>query len=266
MIARVRAVVARDIAIEISYQLRLIIRLLTLAASLVFIYYVSEFVGESDSLAEYGGSYFDYVVIGAAVTSYAGLGIGAFISRVSQEQANGTFEILLAGPTPLWVLLLSGFVVPFAVTTIELIALLGFGLGVVGSGLSLGSVLTVAPLLILTIISFCAFGIAGAALVVLAKRGDVLSGPIYQATVAFSGVLFPVALFPAFIRPIAYVFPSFYGLRGMRDGLLGGAGFFDIGDDLLIVAGFCVVLVPGSLWLFYRAVATAKRAGVLGVY
>lgn len=266
MISRVRAIVARDLAIEFSYQLRLVVRVLSLTATLVFIYYVSEFVGAPEGLADYGSTYFDYVIVGIALTSYAGLGIGDFVSRIGQEQAMGTFEILLAGPTSLWLLLLSGFIVPFAFTTIELGLIVGIGLGVVGSGFSLGSILISLPLIIVTTLSFCAFGIAAAALIVLAKRGDILTGPLYQATVAFSGVLFPVSLFPDFVEPVAYLFPSFYGLRGIRDALLGDAGFIDVADDLAIVTGFCLVLLPASLWLFDQAITKAKRSGILSNY
>lgn len=263
---RISAIVRRDFIIELSYQLRLVIRLFTLVASMAFMYYVSEFVGQPEALAGYRGGYFDYVIIGIGLTGYMSLGMGAFINRINQEQNTGTFEILLAGPTPLSVLLLAGFIVPFAITTVELAALLGFGLGVIGGGISLGAALIALPLAALTVLSFCAFGIAGAALVVLAKRGDVLTGPLYQATLVFSGVLFPVSLFPGFVRPVAYLFPSFYGLRGMRDALLLDAGFGDVVDDLVIVAAFCVVLLPASIWLFARSITVAKRLGVLGAY
>lgn len=263
---RMRAVAKRDLIIEASYQLRLIIRMVVLLASLIFIYYVSEFVGVPEALGDYRGTYFDYVIIGMATTSYMSLGIGAFVARINQEQGAGTLEVLLAGPTRLSVLLLSGFLVPFALTTLELLIIVGVGLGIVGSGVSLSGLLVAAPLMAFTMVSFMAFGIVGAALVVLAKRGDVLTAPMYQATVAFSGVLFPVSLFPDFIEPVAYLFPSFYGLRGMRDALLGDAGFGEVWGDLLAVAGFAVVLLPLSIWVFARAIRVAKDVGILGTY
>lgn len=263
---RLRAVVRRDLIIEFSYHLRLIVRFAMLLASLFFVFYVSDFVGVPAGLEGYQGTYFDFVVVGLALTMYLGLGVGGFVARVDQEQASGTFEVLLAGPTRVSTILLSGLVVPFMLTTVELVILLAFGLGVIGSGIGWGALAIAAPLLIVSVLSFSALGIMSAALVVLAKRGDVLSVPLYQATLAFSGVLFPVEVLPAGLRLVPYAFPSFYGLRGLRDALLGGAGFVDVADDLAIVSAFCVVLLPLSLWLFGRAIAAAKRAGVLGNY
>ncbi len=263
---RLRAVATRDLLIEFSYHLRLVVRFAMLLASLFFVFYVSDFVGVPEGLGSYRGTYFDYVIVGLALTMYMGLGVGGFVARVDQEQASGTFEVLLAGPTRISTILLSGLIVPFMLTTVELVILLTFGLGVIGSGIGWGAFAVAAPLLIACVVSFSALGIMSAALVVLAKRGDVLSVPLYQATLAFSGVLFPVDLLPGVVRFVPYAFPSFYGLRGLRDALLGGAGFVDVADDLAIVSAFSLVLLPLSLWLFARAVRTAKRIGVLGSY
>jgi ABC-2 type transport system permease protein len=143
---------------------------------------------------------------------------------------------------------------------------LTIGLGVLGAGVSLFGVLWAVPLLALTLTSFCAFGIAGASIVVLAKRGDPLAAPLMQLTTVLSGALFPVSVFPGPLQALAHAFPAFYGINGLRDALLGDGGWRALAPDLLVLTCFAVVLVPASMWLFSRAVAAAKRAGTLGNY
>jgi ABC-2 type transport system permease protein len=71
------------------------------------------------------------------------------------------------------------------------------GIGVLGVGLSLHGVIVSVPVVVLTVANFCAMGIASAAVVLLVKRGDPISGPLYQATLILSGAIFPVELIPA---------------------------------------------------------------------
>jgi ABC-2 type transport system permease protein len=102
--------------------------------------------------------------------------------------------------------------------------------------------------------------------VVLAKRGDPLTGPLTQLTAVLSGALFPVTVFPPAIQLLARAFPAFYGINGLRDAILGSGGWRDVVPDLHVLVGFAIVLVPLSLWCFNRAVAAARRAGTLGNY
>ncbi|MDH3754248.1 MAG: hypothetical protein OEU32_10290, partial [Acidimicrobiia bacterium] len=63
-----------------------------------------------------------------------------------------------------------------------------------------------------------------------------------------------------------HLVPAFYGIRGIREALLGDGGVRDVAGDTAIVAAFCLVLVPLATWVFTRSIATAKRAGTLGSY
>jgi ABC-2 type transport system permease protein len=137
---------------------------------------------------------------------------------------------------------------------------------VFGSGLTSTGVLLAFPLFLLTLASFCAFGIVGASIAVLAKRGDPLSGPLIQATAVLSGALFPVSVFPPALELLARCFPAYYGINGLREALLGGGGWDDIAPDLAVLAAFVVVLLPLSVWIFDSALAASRRAGILGNY
>ena len=104
------------------------------------------------------------------------------------------------------------------------------------------------------------------AVVLLVKRGDPISGPLYQATLILSGAIFPVELFPAWLEAIARLTPAYYGVRGMREALLTDNGFSGIADELLVLTVFAVVFLPMAVLAFSRSINAAKRYGVLGSY
>lgn len=260
------AVARRDLLIELSYQFRLAFYLVSAFVAAFLAFYVSKLVGEPDLLAQYDGSYFEYVVLGLALTSYATLGVAAFTAQITQELSAGTLEVLLGGPTRLVTLLAGGFLVPLALTTIEVALLIGVGVGLLGTGLSLPGLVVAVPIVVLTVANFCAMGIASAAVVLLVKRGDPISGPLYQLTLVLSGAIFPVELFPAWLELICRLTPAYYGVRGLREALLTGGGFAGIADEIAVLAAFALVGLPLAVRLFAAAVAQAKRLGVLGSY
>ena len=235
--ARLGAIARRDWRTVKRYQFRQLLRLLDFVYAAILAFYVGRlFDTVPDELTEYGGNYFDFAMVGLAVMSVAGLGIGTFNDTITREQTLGTLEVLLVTPTPVPVLLAGSLVLPLALTFIDIALYVGVGIGVFGVGLSWSGVLLSIPLFLLTLASFCAFGIVGASIAV-AKRGDPLSGPLIQATAVLSGALFPVSVFPPVLELLARCFPAYYGINGLREALLGGGSWSDIAPDVAVLAG-----------------------------
>lgn len=263
---RITAIARRDLQTERTYPIRYIIRFLQAGVSLVIAFYVSKLVLEPPELAGFRGGYFDFVIIGLTVMAIAGLGIGTFNQNITTEQSLGTFEILLSTPTRVPVLLAGSFVFPLLLTVLDMALLLGLGVGLLGDGLPISGLAFAIPLLLLTLATFCAFGIVGASLLVLVKRGDPLTGPLLQLTSILSGALFPVSVLPQPVETLARAFPAYYGITGVREALLGDGGWGDVWPDMAVLAGFAAVLLPLSVRLFSRALAAARRAGTLANY
>lgn len=260
---QVAAIARRDLLIEISYPFAQMNRLFMVAVQGFFMFYVASLVDNPEELARYDGGYFEFVVVGLAVTNFASLGLHTFSERVMSEQRSGTLEILLAGPVRFMTILVGSMVVPLAWALIEVVGLVGIGLGAVGSGLRVRGVLVALPVLALTLFVFCGFGVLVASIVILVKRGDPISGPLSQVTLLLSGALFPIEVFPGALRFVAYAFPPFYGIRGIREALLRDAGFRDVADELVILAASSLVLLLASMVVFRWAVREAKRIGLL---
>lgn len=263
--ARVMAVARRDVRVQLSYQFGLVARLGEVLLFVSTLFFIAKLVDDADELGQFRGDYFGFALVGVVVVSFATLGLGAFSRTISDEQQGGTLEVLLTVPAPLAVILGGAFVVPLALTALEIVV---YGVTAAGLGtrFPLGATLLAVPALVLTIASFCALGVLSAAFIVLTKRGDPFTLLATRATTLLAGSLFPIAVLPGWLQAVGKVVPAYYGLRAMRSTLLSGAGLADIAGDLLVLTGFAVVLLPLSLAAFSRALRVARISGTLGTY
>jgi ABC-2 type transport system permease protein len=69
-----------------------------------------------------------------------------------------------------------------------------------------------------------------------------------------SGAIYPIEGFPAWLRSISYVDPFTYAVHALKALLLKNTGFTGIYSDILVLAGFSVVLVSLSVAFFKRQI------------
>ena len=263
---RVEAIARRDLITFASYRADLILTFLSVWYFAISFFFIGEFVGQPDALAEIDASYFEFVLLGSVVTSFATLGVSAFSAELSSEMNTGTIEAVLSTSTPVWVLLTGGFVVPMAFVVTETAVFIGVGLGAFGSGIPIAGLIASIPLLILTTASFASMGILSAAVVMLVKRGDPLSGPVRQITMLLSGALYPIEVLPGWLQAVSKVIPAYYGVRGMRDLVLGEVAFSESFDEIAILTLFTVVSLPIAMYALQRAMRSARASGTLANY
>lgn len=264
--SRIRAVAVRDLRVARTYQLQLYVGT---AQSLVFVlsfYFIGRFVGQPEALQGLEAGYFEFALLGVVVTSVIGLGIGDFADNIQDEQDQGTLEMVLTTPTPLWNLLTGGALVSLLLMGVEVGFLVVVGFGVLGEAPSTAALAWSVLPLALTFVCFAAVGVMSAGLIVIVKRGNPLSGAVAQLTGLLSGAYFPVSVLPGWLRPVSELVPATHGLRAIRALTLEGKGPGAIVDDLVILLGMAAVLVPSALWFFGRAVRSARRAGTLASY
>lgn len=261
---RVIAIARRDLRVQLSYQFQLFTTATSLIFSILTFFFIGKLVGNSPALAGYSGGYFEFALVGLVVMTMALTALTGFNASISREQSTGTFEILLAGATPLGTLLGGSLIVPLGLAAIEAAFFLGVGWLISAGGLNAIGMLLAIPPLILTVGSFSAFGILSASFIVLTKRGDPFTGLLLQTTNLLAGAVFPVALLPNWLQATAHLFPAFYGFNAMRAVLLGGANFTDILDEIGILIAFNIVLFPLAMWVFRRALRMARVTGTLG--
>lgn len=263
---RLGAITRKELITLTSYRISMMMRILNIGYFAVSFYFIGEFVGDPASLDDVSGGYFEFVLVGSIVSSFAVVGLSAFGDQITDEQDEGTLEALLTTPTPTWTIIAASHVVPLLFVIAETVLLIAVGLGVFGSGVSIIGLLWATPVLFLTTLAFVPLGILAGAFIVLVKRGDPFSGPIQQLTLLLSGALYPLTVLPGWLQGVSNVLPATYGVRATRtlaqsDGSLG-----DVAGDLAILAVIVAITLPLSIRAFRAAINVARRTGTLATY
>jgi len=262
------AFMKRDISLSLSYRLSFALQLFGIFFSVASFYFVSRLFGAAlvPQLAQYGGDYFSFVLIGLAFTGYLGLSLSNFSSSIREGQTTGTLEIMLLSPTRLSVILLSSSVWSYVMATVNVIIYLVVGALVFGFNVSQANLLTAFVVLVLSIASFSGIGILSAAMVLIVKRGDPIAWLFGGASSLLAGVFYPISVLPDWLAPFSRILPLTYALDGMRLAMLKGYSLYQVRLDVLVLLGFTLVLTPISFLVFRIALRRAKKEGSLIQY
>ncbi len=168
---------------------------------------------------------------------------------ITFEKKNRSFERLLLAPIPLGVLMLAKTVgaIFFGVFNAFVPIILAFFL----ADLSQVDWMAVFPALVLIAISSTFLGLFIAVSVSEVFEAQTFSNFFRFPMIFLCGLFFPIALIPAFIRPLSYLFPLTYGVDILH-GAIQGENIMPLSLDFAVIAGFCVVLFYISLRNVHR--------------
>ncbi len=262
------AVIKRDISIALSYRISFVLQFLGIFFTTATFYYLSTLVGGSMSsqLNEYGGSYFPFVLLGIALSTYQSLGLQTFSDRIRESQVMGTLEIMLVGPTRLSAILLASSLWPYIFGSLSVLLLIVLGMNVFGASFAQANVLSAAVILGLSIVSFASIGILSAAFIIVLKRGDPIATAFSWVSSLLSGVFYPPSILPGWMHGFSALLPLTYALDGIRRAVLQGASLAELRTDIFALIGFSIVLLPLALFCFRMATRRAKVEGSLVQY
>lgn len=264
IVLRAMAFLKRDLALTLSYPLRLPGQLLSVVVSTLIFFFMGQLVGSGDGpLTPYGGDYFSFVLIGIAFTDYLYVSVNGLSDEIRKGQMLGTLEAMLAAPISSTEILIYSSLYGFAFTSLRVFLYLILGVVFFGVELSLGHPLAFLLVFFLTMSSFWGIGLLSAAFVIVYKQAS----PINWAMGAFSGliggVMFPVEMLPGWLKPLAMVIPLPYSLEAMRIILLQGQGLAAVKIQILVLCGFTAVFLGGGLAAFRHGVKMARAQGTL---
>lgn len=261
---RALAFLRRDIQLQLSYRFAFLLQLFGVFFSMLVFYFLSKLVGPSAApyLADYGGSYFAFVLIGLAFSGYFGVGLQGFAGTLREAQTTGTLEAMLLTPTRLSTIVLSSSLYDYGFVTFQVLVYLVLGAAVFGVEID-GNLPAALVILVLTIVAMTAVGIIAASFIMVLKRGDPVTWLFNSLGLLLGGVYYPVSLMPPWLQTLSRLLPITYALEAMRRALLTNASFQELMPDILALVIFSVVLVPVSLYVFRRAVHRAKVEGSL---
>jgi ABC-2 type transport system permease protein len=255
----------RDLRIASSYRGPFVLELVEALFSATTFYYVARFVDSPElrqSLPQ-GTSYFAYTLVGFAFFDYLHAALDTFDRTLEEARDTGTLEPLLVTQTSMPVLLVGSSMYPFALTTVRIGIYLAWGSLLFGFPLGSANWLSVAVVLIATVLSFSSLGIFSSAYLLLFKKGNPSKWFFLGISSIAGGMLFPVSILPNWLQIVARLNPVTYALDAMRAALLEGATLATIATPLLILLLFAAILLPASSLAFGWALHRTKVTGTL---
>ncbi|MFC1878490.1 ABC transporter ATP-binding protein/permease [Chloroflexota bacterium] len=255
----------RDFLSEASYRISFLLQLVSMVSSVAIFYFIAELLGDAATpyLADYGGDYFSFVLIGIAFANYVGTGLSGFSSSMRQAQTTGTMEAMLSTPTNASLVILSSSLWQYALTTVRVLFFLALGGIFMQTSMSQGNFLAAFVILVLTITALSSLGIIAASFIMVLKRGNPVTWIFNSLISLLGGVYYPIEILPNWLQWLAKLVPLTYSLQAMRLALLQGATFSDLYSEIFALVVFTLFLLPISLVSFRYAVRQAKIDGSL---
>jgi ABC-2 type transport system permease protein len=265
---KVPAFLRRDLLTLLSYRAAFVGDLLAIAVQAVMFGFVAELVDPS-ALPTYNGvqtGYFEFVMVGVVIATVSGLLLQRVSMAIRQEQMIGTLEALLATPTsPTTVQAGSAafdlLFVPVRMAALLLAVALTLGLDFAPSG-----ILPSFVVLVCFVPFVWGLGLVAAATIVTFRRGGGVVGIAMSILGLASGAFFPLTLLPGWIQTIAEANPVAITMERIRETLIGGSGWEDIGAAAIVLVPLSVLALIAGVAAFRAALDREHRNGTLGLY
>jgi len=268
MIRTAFAFVKKDFLITLSYRFNFIVQIATIFLAVGTMYFIGKLVDATaiPFLKPYGGSYFGFLMIGAAFTDYIGISINSFSNNIREGQLTGTLEIILASPTRLFLFLFSSSLCGYIFTTFRMLLYFLVGILVFGLNAENANIIGASIIFILSIFCYVSAGIISAAIVLIVKKGESALNALGGISIILSGLLFPPELMPSWITKLTKLIPFTYSLHGLRMTILKGFSILTLKEDVIALLLFDIVFLLLSLWAFPYALKISKTKGSLMQY
>lgn len=250
-----------------SYRMNLLFALGGLAVAFVPVYFVADALQPvvAESIADEGGQYFGFLVIGLVAIGYVSTSLSSLPGRVQGAIGNGTLEALLTTPLSLPALVL-GF------TTYELMWMTARSAVLIGAGWLLGMPvawqglpLALVPLL-LTVTAYLGLGMMATSLVLSWRTSGPFVAIVVAASSLLGGVYYSTSVIPSWLNDLSQLVPLTFGLRAMRRLVLEGPAIGAVWVDVTVTGLFALVLMGLGALSLQAALRYGRRTGTLGQY
>lgn len=265
---KIGAFVRRDLLITLSYRFAFVTDVASMAAQAIVFSLIGQLVDPA-RLPEYGGSpttYMEFVAIGLVLNLVIALLLDRVANAIRGEQIAGTLESLLTTSTRTATIQVGSAAfeflwVPVRAGLFMLAIALGFGLDMHVDG--------ILPAIVI-VFAFVPFvwglGLVSAGTILTFRRGAGGATAVAAVLGLASGAFFPVELLPGWLSWITVVNPIAIALDGIREALLGGAGWSQVGSAVAVLVPASALALAAGVAAFRLALARERRLGTLGLY
>lgn len=204
----------------------------------------------------------DYAVIAGSGTSLLiamTFNAGEILDR---ERVLGTLGNLFLAPCPRYVWL-AGFQL-FALVEAVMTTAISVGLAIllfdVTIAINLPSLLVALALMVT-----CLWGVSMilGSIGILVRDANLISNFVFPFLSLLSGIMYPIARMPDWVRIPARALPFGYGIQAMVDAITTAAPLAELWDDLVPLAGFALVLPVLGALSFRHVERAVRRMGYL---
>lgn len=267
-VAKLGAFVRRDLLIALSYRLAFVTDVASMAAQAMIFSLIGQLVDPA-RLPQYGGSqttYMEFVAIGIVLNLVIALLLDRVANAIRGEQVAGTLESLLTTSTRTATIQVGSAAfeflwIPVRAGLFMLAIAIGFGLDMHAGG--------ILPAIVI-VLAFMPFvwglGLVSAGAILTFRRGTGGSAAIAALLGLASGAFFPVDLLPGWLGWISVVNPVAIALDGVREVLLGGAGWSQVGPAAAVLVPGSILSLAAGIATFRLALRRERRLGTLGLY
>ena len=223
------------------------------------------------SLAQYGGDFVAYMVIGVLFFQNTGAMMTLPLESLSTAYWDRRLEVYHSRRYGLWAFITGRFIWLFCYNALILAVILAVALGVAGVHMDRAApILPAVSFYVVFVLTCLGIGLIGASTFFFleVKQGrDPVTWLVDVLAQIFSGVYYPLSILPPSVHWIAGLIPHTYALRGIRLVMINGSGFgsADTRQAFLILLGFCAVSLAAGIGLFNRALAKAERTNGIGI-
>jgi ABC-2 type transport system permease protein len=262
------AFIKKDFQIAMSYRFHIILRFGFMIATLFMFYFIGQTFSGSISpyLEAYGGSYFPYVLVGMAVSSFVSVGLSSLSADVRDAQVKGTLEALLSTPTSIFTILIGNSMWSFITSFLSSVIMLVGGMIFLNISIVVTQLIITFIVLLLTFIAFLTVGMLSAAFIMIFKQGSPIDVIFGSSSYFLGGIFFPLEVLPKPLQAVGYMLPITHSIRALRDLLLAHVNPVEIISPLINLIIFIIIVGPVSLIFFRYAVKRAKKNGSLIQY
>ncbi len=214
------------------------------------------FVGRKDLAA--------YSLVAPTLMSVGHMGFFVASELMSRERYSQTLELVVASPSPLWLILLSRIMV------LTLVSLLGIVISwliirlVFGVTVAIHHPLLFTATLVLTALAAAGSSLITAALFCVARNVRTYQNSIVYPVFLLGGILVPITVFPEWIQPLGRVIYLYWSANLLRDTMQVAAPTGALGGLVAIAALGLAGTVIGAL-LIRRMLDRLRREGTIGL-
>jgi len=205
-----------------------------------------------------------FLLIGTLTWSYLSAILDDMSLVIMWERWEGTIEHTFMTPVSRVVHLVGMSVFGVVHATIRTLLILGCALPFFDITFPHASWGAAAAVIAMGSLSLVGLGILTGILPMLyPERGEQMSFMVQALVLLVSGVYYGIDVLPGWLQAISRLSPATYLLRGIRAAVIDGSGVSAQLENLVVLAIFGLVMIPGSLLAFAGAERWAKRTGRL---